>query len=679
MLQQKFDELRLTGSLPSPSAIGLRVLELAQNDEYDHGELVRTILGDPALAGRILKLANSATHAAAGPVETIAQATMRIGATSVRHIALGLTLVSDNRSGNAQGFDYDRFWLRSLATAVSASTLAFELNIMGAAEAFTVGLLCDVGKLALASVHPEKYSAMLERQPFLEDSFLAPIETRVFGINHTEVSALMMEDWRLPKSAQYGVLRHMGVGAMGDEISAEACSLSLLLQAAKSIADVMILDRQENRTVWLRACFQMDRCAKDLGLEPEALRALGDKILPAWRDWSFTMGLSRGKRMSFKDAFREIEKEGIVECPAPLALQQEPNEKEGSEILTGVIDTIATSEKPTSIEKPLRILVIDDEAQMLRLISHYLRREGYEVIEATSSEEGLREAFSKKPQVVISDWGLPGMSGIELCSTLRETEAGKKIYMLIVTAREDDEQVVEAFSKGVDDYIVKPFNPKILIARVRAGQRMVRMRERVEESERAQQRQVASLGILTRKLRAAALTDPLTRLPNRRYAMKRLKQEWDVAERLGKPLSVAVGDIDFFKRVNDDYGHDAGDAVLRMVAAEMRRTCRSGDVLARVGGEEFLLIHTGGNQEMAAASADRIRQAVEALEIHHEGVDLKVTLSFGVAQRADDMCGLDDLIKVGDQALYQAKEQGRNQVCIQNEGQAPPPAIKRPA
>lgn len=665
--------------MPSPSAIGLRVLELAQDEEYDHAELVRTILGDPALAGRILKLANSGNHAAAEPVKTIAQATMRIGATAVRHIALGLTLVSDNRSGSATGFDYDRFWLRSLAIAVSASTLAFELNRMGAAEAFTVGILCDVGKLALASVHPLKYSAMLDSQPHLEDSDLAPIETRVFGINHAEVSALMMEDWRLPMSAQHGVLRHLSVGAMGDEISKEARSLGLLLRAAKSIADVMTLDRKENRTAWLRACFHMDRCAGELGLEPEALRSIADKILPAWRDWSFTMGLPRGQRMSFKDAFREIEKEGIVECPEPLTTRQEPNHDEGSMTLTGVTDTLTPADAQASIDNPLRILVIDDDAQMLRLISQYLRREGYEVFEATSCEEGLLEAFSKKPQIVISDWGLPGMSGIELCSTLRETDAGKKIYMLIVTAREDDEQVVEAFSKGIDDYIVKPFNPKILIARVRAGHRMVRMRERVEESERAQQRQVASLGILTRKLRAAALTDPLTRLPNRRYAMKRLKQEWDVAERLGEPLSVAVGDIDFFKRVNDEHGHDAGDAVLRTVAVEMRRICRSSDVLARLGGEEFLLIHTGGSQEMAAASAERIRIAVEALEIEHEGIDLKVTLSFGVAQRIPGMRGIDDLIKGADQGLYAAKEMGRNQVCLDSGDDIPPPAIRRRA
>ncbi len=670
MLQQKFDELRLTGSLPSPSAVGLRVLELTQNEGYDQGELVQAILGDPALSGRILKLANNVTHAAAGPVATIAQATMRIGVTGVRNTALGFTLAADNREGLAGSFDYDLFWSRSLATAVAASVLAFELKQMAAAEAFTAGLLCDIGKLAFASVHPDKYSKLLRGQPHLEDEVLAPLETRVFGINHVEVSALMLEDWGLPASLQHGVLRHMGVGAAGPDVKKEVAVVGNLLRASKAIADILTLDPNSKRTAWLRACFRLDAIARELGIEPRVLHEIGDRIQPAWAEWSEFMGVPAGVAVNFVNTFAELRRIGI-ECPEPPATRPEPEEDEEAEELA---NDIATFEAPVAREAPLRILLIDDEEQMLRLISHYLEREGYDVVTAASSEEGLQKAVSHDPQLVISDWMLPGMSGIELTKTLRETEAGHKMYVLIVTAREDDEQVVEAFSNGVDDYIVKPFNPRILIARVQAGQRMVRMRERVEESERAQQRQVADLGILTRKLRAAALTDPLTRLPNRRYAMKRLKQEWDVARRLGKPLSVAVGDIDFFKRVNDEYGHDAGDAVLRAVSAEMRKSCRSGDVLARVGGEEFLLIHTGGDAEAAFASAERLRVAVENLVVQHEGRKLNVTLSMGVAERNGTMGRVDDLIKAGDEGLYMAKERGRNQVVRVDGGELPPMA-----
>lgn len=667
MLQQKFDELRLTGSLPSPSAIGLRVLELTQNEGFDQGELVQAIQSDPALSGRILKLANSVALGAAGPVSTIAQATMRIGVQEVRNVALGFTLVGDNRNGQAAGFDYDLYWARSLGTAVAASILAFELKLMSAPEAFTAGLLCGIGKLAFASVHPVKYSGVLRGHQHLEDETLVALEARAFGINHVEVSALMMEDWGLSPSIQHGVLRHMGIGAMGPNVGDEAIALGGLLNAAKAIADVLILDPGKHRDPLIRACFRLKDAIDQLEVPESRMLEICASIQPAWRTWGQLIGLNLEREFDFKWTFEELERTG-TQRPLTPSIGPEPEEDESEELSS----VIGQFEAPAGREAPLRILLIDDEEQMLRLISHYLEREGYDVVTATSSEEGLQKAVSHDPQLVISDWMLPGMSGIELCKTLRETEAGHKMYVLIVTAREDDEQVVEAFAKGVDDYIVKPFNPRILIARVQAGQRMVRMRERVEASDRAQKRQVADLGILTRKLRAAALTDPLTRLPNRRYAMKRLKQEWDVARRLGKPLSVAVGDIDFFKRVNDEYGHDAGDAVLRMVSAEMRRNCRSGDVLARVGGEEFLLIHTGGDSEAAHASAERLRAAVEGLTIEHEGRTLQVTLSVGVAERNGTMRGVDDLIKAGDTALYVAKEQGRNQVVRQDGGEPPP-------
>jgi diguanylate cyclase (GGDEF)-like protein len=286
------------------------------------------------------------------------------------------------------------------------------------------------------------------------------------------------------------------------------------------------------------------------------------------------------------------------------------------------------------------------------------------VLTAKSSHEGLEKALQHQPQIVITDWMMPGMTGIQLCETLRKSETGRKMYVVIVTAREDDEQVVEAFASGADDYIVKPFNPQVLLARVRAGQRMIRMREQVESSERERLKQVAELGILTRKLRAAAMTDALTGLPNRRYVMKRLKQEWDSVERSGRPLSVIIGDIDFFKRVNDLYGHDVGDSTLREIAQSLREHSRTGDILCRLGGEEFLSINMGCDGPMAVKCAERLRLAIEVLPGQGGDQDRGVTMSFGVAERSPNMAKLDDLIKCADQALYEAKDAGRNCVVL---------------
>ena len=191
------------------------------------------------------------------------------------------------------------------------------------------------------------------------------------------------------------------------------------------------------------------------------------------------------------------------------------------------------------------------------------------------------------------------------------------MYLIIVTACGNDEQVVEAFEAGVDDFVAKPFNPRILLARVGAAERAIHLRERAEAAERSRLRQVTELGIMTRKLRAAALTDALTHLPNRRYAMQRLKQEWESMERNGRGLAVTIVDIDAFKRVNDEFGHDTGDAVLRSVALRLQSHTRGSDVLCRLGGEEFIVISVGGAPEAAMIAGERLRVAVESKAVQH--------------------------------------------------------------
>ncbi len=326
--------------------------------------------------------------------------------------------------------------------------------------------------------------------------------------------------------------------------------------------------------------------------------------------------------------------------------------------------------EPGEPPAPTRILIIDDDERILRLLAHHLRRDRYDVHMVTSSREGLRLTSEIHPQILITDWMMPEMSGIELCGLLSRTDEGQKMHKIMLTAREDDDQVVEALDAGADDYVFKPFNPRILLARVRSGERMIRLREKLERSERATQEKNAELGILTRKLRAAALTDPLTELPNRRFAISRLKQEWEATSRSGRPLSATMADIDHFKRVNDLYGHDVGDMVLREAAAVLRGQCRQADFLCRLGGEEFLVIHVDSDLEGAVRAAERLRREIEQHRIRTEGYDGTITMSMGVAQRSGEMRSIDDLLKLADQALYEAKSTGRNRVVARSS--APP-------
>jgi diguanylate cyclase (GGDEF)-like protein len=661
VIGKKFDELRLTGALPSPSALGLRILAITQEDDYEQVELERAVMADPALAGRILKLANSALHDSVEPATTVPQAAMRLGSGAVRTLALGFTLISDNRTGAADAFDYDGHWSRALAAASAATALAVEIEDVHSADAFTCALLCDVGCLALASVHPERYSALLEGCPTATGLQLADLETQAFDIDHYEVCAALLSDWGLPENFRRAVLTHERDLGPGEERAVEV--LGRLLRASKAVAEVIVQGEDPTNPDWVRAVVRLEQTAEELDLDLDGFLGVCDSVATSWGEWSELLGMEHKGARAPSVLLSSL----ATERPAPLPVCA-PGVVVNEERLQHAISPPSVDAVSVSIEdleaRPTRILLVDDDQRMLKLIRHHLIREGYEVATADSSALGLRTALESRPQLVVTDWMMPGMSGLELCAALRETDAGRRMYILVVTAREDDEQVVEAFAAGADDYIVKPFNPRILLARVRAGQRMVLMRERVEAAERLGLRQVAELGILTRKLRAAAMTDPLTELPNRRYAMKRLKAEWDSSSRTSRPLSVVLADIDHFKRVNDVYGHDAGDEVLREVAALLRRRGRSGEVLCRVGGEEFLSIDMACTAEEAASSAERLRKAIEGLEIRYPGFEGNVTLSLGVAQRTEDMTCFDDLIKAADEALYAAKSQGRNRVVI---------------
>ena len=635
----------MTGELPSPSTIGLRILHLTREEDHSIDELAATIAADVALSGRIVRLANTTRWDGLEPATTVREAARRLGADAVRAVALGFTLVADNRSGACEAFDHDLYWARSLAVAVCAQHIASATGDAEPVEAFTCGLLGQVGRLALASVHPGRYSDLLDESPEAAGEELAELEQDVFGIDHMEVAAALFEDWGLPSEQAAASALAEGITLAGCEVTPWIQRLGRLLTCAHAIAELVLNGRlaqghSEGEDVALP---ELEQLGAQLGLPTRELTRLCLGIQEEWNSWSELFDVP-----------------SRVSAPAPVLASEDvqqseaevPVREEQLQLLSGASDDESL---PT-------VLVVEDDEQMMRLTRFHLERAGYSVLSAASSEEGLELALGRTPQLVVADWVMPGMSGIALCEALRRTEVGRKMYILIVTAREDDDEAVKAFGSGADDYIVKPFNPRILLARIRAGERMIVMREQVEAAERARLRQVAELGILTRKLRAAALTDSLTDLPNRRYAMERLKQEWDSSQRTKRPLSVLMIDIDHFKQVNDVYGHEVGDTVLSKVGRLMRDQMRGGDVLSRLGGEEFLSINVSAELEEAVVAAERIRRGVAELIIHTPAGPISVTVSIGVAERTPQMQGLDDLLRAADEALYIAKTLGRDRI-----------------
>ena len=264
---------------------------------------------------------------------------------------------------------------------------------------------------------------------------------------------------------------------------------------------------------------------------------------------------------------------------------------------------------------------------------------------------------------MIIDWILPQMDGLELTRSLRQTRIGRGIYVLMLTSQDDDERLIEAFENGADDFVNKPLRPRVLAARLRAGQRVIRLQQAIQKDQEEIRHFAAELAVTNRRLQQVALTDPLTGFPNRRYAVDRMQQEWASSTRTWRPMCCMVIDIDQFKAVNDTYGHDVGDQVLSQGATAIKRSLRAQDVISRTGGDEFLVICPDTTMEAALVCAERIRRSVETMSINVGDQVLRVTISVGVAVRDRTMSDPDVLIKRADESAYVAKAQGRNRVA----------------
>ncbi|MFH1420038.1 MAG: diguanylate cyclase [Planctomycetota bacterium] len=316
-----------------------------------------------------------------------------------------------------------------------------------------------------------------------------------------------------------------------------------------------------------------------------------------------------------------------------------------------------------------KVLVVDDDPAMLHLLSKYLLGCGYEVLTAANGPEAIQIAGTDAPPIIITDWAMPEMDGIELCRALRAHEGIRFAYIIVVTAHSNTERLSQAFEMGADDFLSKPICKPELLARIRVGEHIFQLEEDLAKRTREIHRLNAQMAVTNDKLAEAndklqqmATTDELTGLYNRREAMSRLKQLWDSADRYDHTLSCVMLDIDHFKRFNDAHGHAIGDKVLKKTAAVLRSNVRSTDSVCRIGGEEFLVLCPNIGLQGAVVCAEHLRSAVEQHEVEVRGKRLNVTISLGAAERRPDMAKPDDVLKQADDALYASKEAGRNRV-----------------
>jgi two-component system cell cycle response regulator len=308
----------------------------------------------------------------------------------------------------------------------------------------------------------------------------------------------------------------------------------------------------------------------------------------------------------------------------------------------------------------LRILIAEDDAVSRTILRRSIEKLGHECLAAEDGEKAW-ELYKETPgvDVVISDWMMPGVDGLELCRMVRGEERDEYTYFIFLTALGDREHLLRGLEAGADDYLFKPLDRGELQVRLISASRVTALHRRLAYQNHELER-------LNRELFEQSREDPLTHLGNRLRLREELETLRGRVERYGHSYSAVLCDVDFFKLYNDHYGHLAGDEVLQKVAETIADQRRSGDTAYRYGGEEFLVILPEQGLEEAASIADRLRLAVEDLRIPHEAKDPPgvVTISAGVAAlSAEKLKSPDDLLKEADAALYRAKQTGRNRVA----------------
>ncbi len=300
-----------------------------------------------------------------------------------------------------------------------------------------------------------------------------------------------------------------------------------------------------------------------------------------------------------------------------------------------------------------RVLLTDDEPVQRMLIGRMLSRAGYEVVMAEDGQQALALMKDSEFSLLLTDWEMPNLDGIGLCRALRAMNLPYYTYTILLTSRDAVEHVVMGLQSGADDYLTKPIMEPELLARLNTGKRLVEMerslRKAMEENHRL------------------SIIDALTGVFNRRYLMDQLVKELERSVRYHHPLSLMLCDVDHFKRINDTYGHQAGDDTLVQFAQVLRSCLRETDWLARYGGEEFVIVLPETHLNAAAQVAERCRAALAKEPLKIAGQSLPVTASFGVTGWQEGIpSGADafKLIAMADTSVYASKEGGRNRVTV---------------
>ena len=296
----------------------------------------------------------------------------------------------------------------------------------------------------------------------------------------------------------------------------------------------------------------------------------------------------------------------------------------------------------------MRILIADDDPVSCRLLDSLLQKWGYEVIAVHNGTEAWEVLQADDaPRIALLDWMMPGLDGLEICRRARARSSQPYVYIMLLTVKDKVGNLVEGLGSGADDYLTKPFQPEELRARLRVGLRMLELESGLVEARES--------------LRFKASHDALTSIWNRGAIIELLERELSRARRDGSSVGIVLADIDHFKKVNDTRGHLVGDEVLSAVTGRLKGEIRSYDAVGRYGGEEFLILLPGCDNEKLTAKAEQLVRIVERSPIDTSTGPVPVTISTGGIASGDcPHAELNTLLHAADKALYRAKVSGRS-------------------
>lgn len=632
--KRRFEELKEGGLLPSPKGVSLSVLEMTRRADASISDLTRLVQMDPAMAGRVLRYANAARGGSLRHIASLRHAVTFLGLFRVRQIALAFTLIDQYRSGRCPTFDYTEYWSTSLAAGIAAQQLAAQAHCPPD-ECFTCGLLAGVGRLALATVFPIDYAKVLHIGGSPAD--IANEELTRFGIDHATLSAEMLFAWGLPDIFTNAVRHHEDPGNAPFAPGSRAQTLTAVLHFAMRIGQLLNLD-EARRWDKVPALYHS---AAQLGIEASDVPALIERTMINWQDWARDLNLPT---RTYPDLH------ALLTSP-PLAAAGE-NAGDGSLSALLVV--------------PLRVALLVPDAGRLQTVVAALDSLGLPG-DLASDWPGLRKILRQQgSDVVIVDAGSDIDDAIKRLRELR-VQAGAALHCIVLVPNRSEKEVARMMLAGASDYLLHDATEAAVVARLMNAQHLVSLQGAVRAVRELAVSSSGEWARTNRRLQHEALTDVLTQLPNRRYGMDRFAQEWSVATSSALPISCMMLDIDHFKKVNDQHGHDTGDFVLRQVATAIKESCRRSDVVFRYGGEEFCIICPATGRKEAAQLGERIASAVRNCLFGGAEAQFTVTLSVGIAVRLAETGEPDDLIATADQALYRAKAEGRDRVIVAEE------------